>query len=222
MPAGRSAPATARRGQPAGHTAARGAGHPPQGDGPRPDQSALFHSPGRAASRALTAAARELTPRATAGVMREVGRAAGHSADLMARIRASLASAHEFAARTIARALQAFGLGIPRVVVEVAHLRASLAIPLRSSVAAMAKALEAVCLSIIVPSSGRSASGRRYTRWVSCWRLRSRCVRCNGPTDLSSSPVNRCLHVPDSGPRGSSQRRRNPRDWSPRRPSPRS
>ena len=75
----------------------------------------------------LTAAARDLTPRATAGVMRAVGLAVGHSGDLMARIRASPASAHALAARTFASALE--------VVAQVAHLRASLAIPLRSSVA---------------------------------------------------------------------------------------
>lgn len=98
-----------------------------------------------------TAAARELTPRATAGVMRAVGLAVGHSADLMARIRASLTSTHELAARTIASALQAFGLGLTRSVAEVAHLRASLAIPLRSSVAAMANVLGAVRVSITFP-----------------------------------------------------------------------
>jgi hypothetical protein len=60
----------------------------------------------------LTAAARELTPRATAGVMRAAGLAVGHSGDLTERIRASLTSAHALAARTIARARQTFGLGI--------------------------------------------------------------------------------------------------------------
>ena len=55
----------------------------------------------------LTAAARELTPRATAGVMRAAGLAVGHSGDLAERIRASGASAHALAARTIARALAA-------------------------------------------------------------------------------------------------------------------
>jgi hypothetical protein len=62
----------------------------------------------------LTAAARELTPRATAGVMRAAGLAVGHSGDLTERIRASLTSAHALAARTIARARQALGLGITR------------------------------------------------------------------------------------------------------------
>ena len=62
----------------------------------------------------LTAAARELTPRATAGVMRAAGLAVGHSGDLRERIRASLTSAHALAARTIARARQAFGLGVTR------------------------------------------------------------------------------------------------------------
>lgn len=91
-----------------------------------------------------TAAAPELTPRATAGVMRAVGLVVGRSGDRMARIRASLASAHALAARRIANALEAFGLGITRVVAEVAHhLRASLAIPLRASVAVV-NALEAV------------------------------------------------------------------------------
>jgi hypothetical protein len=93
----------------------------------------------------LTAAARDLTPRATVGVMRAVGLAVGHSADRMARIRTSLASARDLAARTIASGLRAFGLGITHVI---AHLRASLAIPLRSSVATVANALEAVRLSI--------------------------------------------------------------------------
>jgi hypothetical protein len=88
----------------------------------------------------LTAAARELTPRATAGVMRAIGLAVGHSAALMARIRASLASAHALAARTIASALQA--------VAAVAHLCASLTIPLRSSGTAMVNALEAARVSI--------------------------------------------------------------------------
>jgi len=96
----------------------------------------------------LTAAARELTPSATVGVMRAVGFAVGHSADLMARIRASLATVRELAARTIASGLQAFGLGITHVIAEVAHLRASLAISLRSSVATVANTLEAVRLSI--------------------------------------------------------------------------
>jgi hypothetical protein len=95
----------------------------------------------------LTAAARVLAPRATAGMMRAIGLAVGHSADLMARIRVSLASAPAIAERTIASALQAFGLGITRSVAEVARLRASLAIPLRSSVAA-ANALEVVRLRI--------------------------------------------------------------------------
>ena len=62
----------------------------------------------------LTAAAREFTPRATAGVMRAAGLAVGHSGDLRERIRASLTSAHALAARTIARARQAFGLGVTR------------------------------------------------------------------------------------------------------------
>ena len=62
----------------------------------------------------LTAAARELTPRATAGVMRAAGLAVGHSGDLTERIRASLTSAYALAARTIARAWQAFSLGITR------------------------------------------------------------------------------------------------------------
>jgi hypothetical protein len=62
----------------------------------------------------LTAAARELTPRATAGVMRAAGLAVGHSGDLTERIRASLTSAHALAGRTIARARQAFGLGVTR------------------------------------------------------------------------------------------------------------
>jgi len=96
----------------------------------------------------LTAAVRDLTPRAIGGVMRAVGLAVGHSADLMARIRASLATVHELAARTIASGLQAFGIGITHVIAEVAHLRASLAISLRSSVAAVANALGAVRLSI--------------------------------------------------------------------------
>ena len=64
----------------------------------------------------------------------------------------------------------------------------------------------------LVPSSERSASGHRYKPWVSCWRWRSRCTRCRGPTDLSSSPVHRRLHVPGSRPRSSSLRRSNPRD----------
>jgi hypothetical protein len=96
----------------------------------------------------LTAAVRDLTPRAIGGVTRAVGLAVGDSADLMARIRASLATVHELAARTIANGLQAFGLGITHVIAEVAHLRASLAISLRSSVATVANALEAVRLSI--------------------------------------------------------------------------
>jgi hypothetical protein len=91
----------------------------------------------------VTAVARELTPRARAGVMRAAGLAVGRSGDLTARIRASVASAHALAARTIASALEAFGLGITRVLAEVVHLRALLAIPLRSSVA-MVNALEAV------------------------------------------------------------------------------
>ena len=95
----------------------------------------------------LTAAARDLAPRATAGLMRAIGRAGGYSADLMARIRVSLATAHALAARTFASASQAFGRGITRSVAEVAHLRASLAIPLRSSVA-VADALEVVRLGI--------------------------------------------------------------------------
>lgn len=95
----------------------------------------------------LTAAARDLTPRAIDGVMRALGLAVGHSADLMARIRASLATVHELAARTIASGLQAFGLGITHVIADVAHLRASLAISLRSSVVTVANALEAVRLS---------------------------------------------------------------------------
>jgi hypothetical protein len=96
----------------------------------------------------LTAAVRDLAPRAIGGVMRAVDLAVGHSADLMARIRASLATIHELAARTIASGLQAFGLGITHVIAEVAHLRASLAISLRSSVTTVANALEAVRLSI--------------------------------------------------------------------------
>jgi len=96
----------------------------------------------------LTAAVRDLTSRAIGGVMRAVGLAVGHFADLMARIRASLAMVHELAARTIASGLQAFGLGITHVIAAVAHLRASLAISLRSSVATVANALEAVRLSI--------------------------------------------------------------------------
>jgi hypothetical protein len=96
----------------------------------------------------LTAAVRDLTPRAIGGVTRAVGLAVGDSANLMARIRASLATVHELAARTIANGLQAFGLGITHVIAEVAHLRASLAISLRSSVATVANALEAVRLSI--------------------------------------------------------------------------
>jgi hypothetical protein len=96
----------------------------------------------------LTVAARDLAPCAGAGMMRAIGCAVGHSADLMARIRVSLASAHAFAERTIASALQAFGLGVTRSVAEIAHLRASLAISLRSSVATVANALEAVRLSI--------------------------------------------------------------------------
>jgi hypothetical protein len=93
----------------------------------------------------LTAAARDLTPRATVGVMQAVGLAVGYSADLMARIRASLATV---AARTIASGLQAIGLGITHVIADVALRRASLAISLRSSVATVANALEAVRLSI--------------------------------------------------------------------------
>jgi len=77
----------------------------------------------------LTAAARDLTPRATVGVMQAVGLAVGYSADLMARIRASLATVHD-------------------VIADVAPRRASLAISLRSSVAIVANALEAVRLSI--------------------------------------------------------------------------
>lgn len=77
-----------------------------------------------------TAAARELTSHATAGVMR---------ADLMARICASPASAHALAARTFTSALE--------VVAQAAPLRASLAILLRSSVAVV-NALEAVRRSI--------------------------------------------------------------------------
>lgn len=55
----------------------------------------------------LTAAARELTPRATAGVMRAAGLAVGRFDDLTERIRASRTSAHALAARTIANALVA-------------------------------------------------------------------------------------------------------------------
>jgi hypothetical protein len=84
----------------------------------------------------LTAAARDLTPRATAGLMRAIGLAIGYSADVMARIRVSLATAHALAARTSASASQALGRGITR----------SLAISLRSSV--VANALKVVRLSI--------------------------------------------------------------------------
>ncbi len=49
-----------------------------------------------------TAAAPELTPRATAGVMRAVGLAVGRSGHPRARIRASLASARALAARSVA------------------------------------------------------------------------------------------------------------------------
>lgn len=92
----------------------------------------------------LTAAARDLTPRIAADVMRAVGLAARHSADLVARIHASLATIRELGARIIAGALRAFDLGTTYVIAEVAHLRASLVISLRSSVAAVANALEAV------------------------------------------------------------------------------
>jgi hypothetical protein len=73
----------------------------------------------------LTAADRDLAPRATAGVMRAIGLAVGHSADLMARIRVSLASAHALAAHTIAGAWQAFGLGITRFVKRTIRFRPS-------------------------------------------------------------------------------------------------
>jgi hypothetical protein len=140
----------------------------------------------------LTAAARDLAPRATAGVMRAFGLAVGHSADLMARIRASLASAHELAARTIASALQAFGLGITRSVAEVAHLRASLAIPLRSSVAAMVNALEAVRASI-TRSVGRTLRLRASVQAVGVVLALAFTVyalqRTDGPQQLARPPA---------------------------------
>ena len=47
VPAGRSTPATAGRGQSSGHIVARGAGLPPQGNGASPDRSGQLYRPGR-------------------------------------------------------------------------------------------------------------------------------------------------------------------------------
>jgi hypothetical protein len=74
-----------------------------------------------------TATARDLTPRATAGVVRAApaGPAIGRSGDLMARIRASLASAHAVATRPIASASEAFALGVTRFVKRTIRFRPS-------------------------------------------------------------------------------------------------
>jgi hypothetical protein len=63
----------------------------------------------------VAAAARELTPRAAAGVMRAAGLAVGHSGDLMARIRASLASAHALVAEVAHRRAIRFGPSVQTV-----------------------------------------------------------------------------------------------------------
>jgi hypothetical protein len=132
----------------------------------------------------LTAAARDLTPRATAGLRRAIGLAIGYSADVIARIRVSLATTHALAARTFASASQALGRGITRS-------RGSLAIPLRSSVA-VANALEVVGLGITrsVKRTIRSrpsvqAAGVVLTLAFAVYALQ----RTDGPQQLASPPA---------------------------------
>lgn len=81
-------------------------------------------------------------------VMRALGRAVGHRAELLATVRVSLGSAHEPVGRAIARARQDLALGIMRFVPDVAHWRRRLAFRLESSVAGVANALGAVCRGI--------------------------------------------------------------------------
>ena len=139
----------------------------------------------------LTAAARDLTPRATAGLRRAIGLAIGYSADVMARIRVSLATTHGLAARTFAGASQALGRGITRSVAEVAHLRASLAIPLRSSVA-VANALETVGLGI-ARSVKRTIRSRRSVQAAGVVLALAFAVYAlqgtDGPQQLASPPA---------------------------------